>query len=122
MESTAILISNKETLRDSAKQEKIYDILTLLRGVVDGRKKLHIFVNVNKKNLEKLLTSLPALKRPTISPLSDKDWFSVNTVIERDRFLEILPALRKLAQGLVVYEPRQVLPLDEMNFGGNSEK
>jgi len=122
MESTAILISNKGTLRDSAKQEKIYDILTLLRGVVDGRKKLHIFVNVNKKNLEKLLTSLPALKRPTISPLSDKDWFSVNTVIERDRFLEILPALRKLAQGLVVYEPRQVLPLDEMNFGGNSEK
>jgi ATP phosphoribosyltransferase len=122
MESTAILIANKKSLKDASKQEKIYDILTLLRGVVDGRKKLHIFVNVNRKNLDKLLTSLPALKRPTISPLSDKDWFSVNTVIERDRFLEILPALRKLAQGLVVYEPRQVLPLDEMNFGGNSEK
>jgi ATP phosphoribosyltransferase len=121
MESTAILIANKKSLRDLAKQEKIYDIITLLRGVVDGRKKLHIFVNVNKKNLDKLLTSLPALKRPTVSPLSDKDWFSVNTVIERDRFLEILPTLRKLAQGLVVYEPRQVLPLDEMNFGGNSE-
>lgn len=89
---------------------------------MDGRKKLHIFVNVNKKNLEKLLKSLPALKRPTISPLSDKDWFSVNTVIEKDRFLEILPTLRKLAQGLVVYEPRQVLPLDEMNFRGNDEK
>jgi ATP phosphoribosyltransferase len=121
MESTAILIANKKAFRDPAKQEKIFDIITLLRGVVDGRKKLHIFVNVNKKNLDKLLTSLPALKRPTISPLSDKDWFSVNTVIERDRFLEILPTLRKLAQGLVVYEPRQVLPLDEMNFGGDSE-
>jgi ATP phosphoribosyltransferase len=121
MESTAILIANKKAFRDPAKQEKIFDIITLLRGVVDGRKKLHIFVNVNKKNLDKLLTSLPALKRPTISPLSDKNWFSVNTVIEKDRFLEILPTLRKLAQGLVVYEPRQVLPLDEMNFGGNSE-
>jgi ATP phosphoribosyltransferase len=121
MESSAILIANKKAFKDSAKQEKIFDILTLLRGVVDGRKKLHIFVNVNRKNLDKLLKSLPALKRPTVSPLSDKNWFSVNTVIERDRFLEILPILRKLAQGLVVYEPRQVLPLDEINFGGNSE-
>jgi ATP phosphoribosyltransferase len=121
MESSAILIANKKAFKDPAKQEKIYDILTLLRGVVDGRKKLHIFVNVNRKNLDKLLKRLPALKRPTVSPLSDKDWFSVNTVIERDRFLEILPTLRKLAQGLVVYEPRQVLPLDEMNLGGNSE-
>ncbi len=121
MESTAILIANKKALKDPAKQEKIYDVLTLLRGVVDGRKKLHIFVNVNKKNLDSLLKSLPALKRPTVSPLSDKNWFSVNTVIERDRFLEILPTLRKLAQGLVVYEPRQVLPLDKINLGGKSE-
>jgi len=121
MESTAILISNRRALKNPGKREKIYDILTLLRGVVDGRKKLHIFVNVNKDNLDELLKSLPALKRPTIAPLSDKDWYSVNTVIERDRFLELLPTLRRLAQGLVVYEPRQVLPLDEINFGGKEE-
>jgi len=121
MESTAILVSNKKALKNPAKKEKIYDILTLLRGVVDGRKKLHIFVNVNKDNLDELLKSLPALKRPTIAPLSDRDWYSVNTVIERDRFLELLPTLRRLAQGLVVYEPRQVLPLDEINLGGKEE-
>lgn len=121
MESTAVLIVNRKTLKNRAKKEKIWDILTLLRGVVDGRKKLHIFVNVNKRNLESLLKNLPALKRPTIAPLSDKDWYSVNTVIEKDRFLEILPTLRKLAQGLVVYEPRQVLPLDEMNLGGEDK-
>jgi ATP phosphoribosyltransferase len=114
MESTAVLIANKKALKNPAKREKIFDVLTLLRGVVDGRKKLHIFVNVNKDNLEALLKSLPALKRPTIAPLSDKDWYSVNTVIERNLFLELLPTLRKLAQGLVIYEPRQVLPLDEI--------
>jgi len=117
MESTAVLIANKKSLEDSVKAEKIYDILTLLKGVVDGRKKLHIFVNVSKDNLQELLKRLPALKRPTISPLSDKGWYSVNTVIEKDRFLELLPTLRKLAQGLVVYEPRQVLPLDEIPSG-----
>ena len=117
MESTAILIANKDSLKNLEKREKIYDILTLLRGVVDGRKKLHIFVNVREENIQRLLKSLPALRRPTISPLSEKGWYSVNTVIEKDRFLELLPALRSLAQGLVVYEPRQVLLLDEINLG-----
>jgi len=117
MESTAVLIANKRSMKDESKREKIYDILTLLKGVVDGRKKLHIFVNVNKENLHELLKKLPALKGPTVSPLSDKNWYSVNTVIEKDRFLELLPTLRKLAQGLVVYEPRQVLPLEEIASG-----
>ncbi len=117
MTSTAVLIANKEALKDNRKKEKIYDILTLLKGVVDGRKKLHIFMNVNKKNLQELLRNLPALKRPTVSPLSDGDWYSVNTVIDREQFLMLLPALRRLAQGLVVYEPRQVLPLEEISKG-----
>lgn len=116
MESTAVLIANKKSLTNPQKKEKIYDILTLLRGVVDGTKKLHIFVNVKKENLPKLLKELPALKKPTIAPLSDKGWYSVNTVIEKDLFLKLLPTLRRLAQGLVVYEPRQVLSLDEINW------
>jgi len=115
MESTAILIANRDSLRDPDKREKIYDVLTLLKGVVDGRKKLHIFVNVHRNNLQMLLERLPALKKPTVAPLSDENWYSVNTVIDRDQFLEILPILRRLAQGLVVYEPRQVLPLEEIN-------
>ncbi|MFQ6094639.1 MAG: ATP phosphoribosyltransferase [Candidatus Bathyarchaeia archaeon] len=117
MESTAVLIVNRRSIENESKREKIYDILTLLKGVVDGRKKLHIFVNVSKENLSELLKRLPALRKPTVSPLSDKNWYSVNTVIERDRFLELLPTLRKLAQGLVVYEPRQVLPLEEIASG-----
>ncbi len=122
MESTTVLVANKQALKDPEKQEKVFDILTLLRGVVDGRKKLHIFVNVSKKNLRELLNSLPALKRPTVSRLSDRNWYSVNTIIERDRFLELLPTLRRLAQGLVVYEPRQVLPLDEISLEEGDEK
>jgi ATP phosphoribosyltransferase len=114
MGSSALLIANKASLRDLGKREKIMDILTLLRGAVDGAKKLHIFANVKKSNLESLLEQLPALKRPTISDLSDPEWCAVNTVIEKDRFLEILPMLRTLAQGLVVHEPRQVLPLEEI--------
>lgn len=115
MWSSALLIANKASLRDAGKREKIMDILTLLRGAVDGAKKLHIFANVKRINLIPLLEQLPALKQPTISDLSNPEWCAVNTIIEKDKFIEILPALRALAQGLVVHEPRQVLPLEEIS-------
>jgi ATP phosphoribosyltransferase len=114
MRSSAVLIANKSALEDSQKKEKIYDILTLLKGVVDGSKRIHIFVNVKKENLQKLLTDLPALKNPTIAPLADENWCSVNTIVEKDCLINLLPKIRKLAQGIVVYEPRQVLALDEI--------
>lgn len=120
LHSMAVLIANRESLKDAGKHEKIYDILTLLQGVVDAEVKLHIFVNVTKENLNELLSRLPALKRPTISPLSDPDWFSVNTVIEKSELFRLLPTLRKLAQGLVVHEPQQILTLEQISREENN--
>jgi ATP phosphoribosyltransferase len=113
-ESTAILFASETALRDNWKNEKIKDITTLLKSAVDARQKLHIFVNVQEKNISKLMEILPSLKKPTIAKLAGtKDWFSLNTVIPREYFIKIVPVLRKYAQGLVVHIPRQVLPLDE---------
>jgi len=121
MVSTAHLITNRATLKDPWKREKIFDLKVMLRGVVEAQKKLHIFVNVREENLQKLLAQLPSLKRPTISPLSEKGWFAVNTVIGRSDLLRMLPTLRKLTQGLVVHEPQQILSLEEF-AGENGEK
>jgi ATP phosphoribosyltransferase len=115
LRSSAVLVANKSALQDPKKKEKIYDILTLLKGVVDGSKRIHIFVNVKKANLQKLLADLPALKNPTIAPLADEEWCSVNTIVEKDCLISLLPKIRRLAQGIVVYEPRQVLALDEIS-------
>jgi ATP phosphoribosyltransferase len=116
MESTAVLVANKNALKDPKKKEKIADMTALLKGVVEGRKKLHIFVNVEEKNLDRLLKSMPALKKPTISSLSEEGWYGVNTIIDKNEFIKIVPIMRKLAQGLVVMETRQILPLDEINL------
>jgi len=112
--STAHLIANKNSLRDKEKREKIYDILTVMRGAVQGRKYLHIYLNVEAKNLSRLLSSLPSLKRPTVSPLSEKGWYGVNTIVLKSEFHKMIPKLRKIAQGLVVHEPRQILELEEI--------
>ncbi len=113
--STAVLIANKNALKDDWKREKIKDILVLLKGVIEARKKLHIFMNVREENLNKVLLELPALKRPTISKLAGSEgWYAINTIIKKDEFLGLIPILRKYAQGLVVHEPRQILPLEDV--------
>ena len=121
MESSAVLVANKTALKDSKKREKIADMVALLKGVVEGRKKLHIFVNVKKENLNRLLASMPALKKPTISSLSEEGWYGVNTIIDKNEFIQIVPIMRRLAQGLVVMDPRQILPLDEINLDDDSD-
>jgi ATP phosphoribosyltransferase len=117
MRSTARLVANKKALKDPWKREKIYDLKIMLRGVVEAQKQLHIFVNVKEKNLQKLLSQLEALKRPTVSPLSEKGWFAVNSVINKKDLHAMLPALKKLAQGLVIHEPQNILSLEEFGEG-----
>ncbi len=114
LESNAFLVANKASLKDKSKREKIFDIVTLMKGAVHGRKYLHIYVNVRERNLQKLLKDIPSLKKPTISPLSEKGWYGVNTVIPKTEFHKIIPKLRKIAQGLVVHETRQILELEEI--------
>ena len=120
MESSAVFVANRIALRNTKKREKIADMIALLRGVVEGRKKLHIFVNVKKENLDHLLKNMPALKKPTVSELSEQGWYGVNTIIDKNEFIKLVPMMRKIAQGLVVMEPRQILPLDEINLDEHS--
>ncbi len=121
-ESTSVLIANRQSLKDKDKREKIKDMIALLKGVVEARKKLHIFVNVKSENLDKLLANLPALKKPTVSKLSEEGWHGINTVIDKDEFIKIVPVMRKFAQGLVVLEPRQILPLEEIKLDEDNDK
>jgi ATP phosphoribosyltransferase len=114
MKSSAHLIANKQSLKDKKKREKIFDIVTLMKGAVQGRKYLHLYMNIRKSNLKKLLKDIPSLKKPTISPLSEEGWYGVNTVILKSDFHKLIPKLRKIAQGLVVHEPRQILELEEI--------
>ncbi len=114
LESNAYLVANKNSLKDKSKREKIFDIVTLMRGAVHGRKYLHIYLNVEEKNLKKMLKEVTSLKRPTVSPLSEKGWYGVNTVILKSDFHKLVPKLRKIAQGLVVHETRQILELEEI--------
>src|SRR5207245_4079941 len=91
-----------------------YVSIHLITDEVDRKKHLHLFLNVRQQNLNRLLKELPSLKRPTISPLSEKGWYGINTVIPKSELHKLVPKLRKIAQGLVVHEPKQILALEEI--------
>ncbi len=110
--SSAHLFANKDSLNDPKKREKMLDVQTLMKGAVNGRKYLHVYLNVKEANLKKLLAQIPSLKRPTVSPLSEEGWFGVNTIIHKEQLHTLVPKLRRIAQGLVIHEPRQILELE----------
>ena len=82
----------------------------LLNGAMEAAGKVGLMLNVLRSELDKVLAVLPALKRPTISNLSDPDWVAVNTVIEEKTVREIIPRLKAAnAQGIVEYPLNKIV-------------
>ena len=73
-------------------------------------KKIRPAIIISKKNLTKVLKILPAMKRPTISNLSDSNWVDVDTILDEKTVKDIIPKLKKAgAQGLVEYPLNKVI-------------
>jgi len=102
--STTVFIANKKSWQDSWKRDKIGNITLLLRGAILAQGKVGLKMNVSKKNLTKILKLLPAMKRPTISTLTQEDWFDVDTIIDEKVVRTLIPKLIKAgAQGIIEY-------------------
>ena len=110
LESNTQLIANKQSWADSAKRRKLEDIKMLLEGAINALGKVGLMLNVEKKNLESVLGVLPALKKPTISPLSDGDWLALNTILDEATVRTIIPRLKEAgAQGIVEYPLNKIV-------------
>src|SRR5215831_5575267 len=82
LESNTQLIANTASWRDDWKRRKLEDIRMLLEGAINALGKVGLMLNVRKECLPVVLGILPALKKPTISPLSDSEWVAVNTILD----------------------------------------
>src|SRR6202140_4146804 len=82
MESNTQLIANTAAWKDAAKRRKLEAIRMRLEGAINALGKVGLMLNVEKVNLERVLSVLPALKRPTISTLSEDGWLAVNTILD----------------------------------------
>jgi len=108
--STTKLIANKDAWNDTQKRNKIENIALLLQGALIATQKVGLKMNVYKKNLQQVLAILPALKKPTISKLTDEDWFDVDTIIDEKIARNIVPELKRAgAEGIVEYPLNKVI-------------
>jgi ATP phosphoribosyltransferase len=110
LESNTQLIANQASWEDAAKRRKLEDIKMLLDGAINALGKVGLMLNVHQDCLKAVLGVLPALKRPTISHLSDEDWLAVNTILDESTVRDIIPRLKQAgAQGIVEYPLNKIV-------------
>jgi ATP phosphoribosyltransferase len=110
LESNTQLIANKESWKDDFKRRKLEDMKMLLEGAINALGKVGLMLNVHKNDLQAVLGVLPALKRPTISNLSDEEWLAVNTILDESTVRDIIPRLKQAgAQGIVEYPLNKIV-------------
>ena len=110
LESNTQLIANCESMKDEWKRRKLEDVQMLLEGAINALGKVGLMLNVHRDDLEKVLGVLPALKRPTISHLSDRDWLAVNTILDESTVRSLIPRLKEAgAQGIVEYPLNKIV-------------
>jgi ATP phosphoribosyltransferase len=110
LESTTRFIANKDSVKDSWKKDKIDEISMLLKGALAAEESVGLMMNVKKEDLDKVLKMLPALKNPTISPLSDGKWVAVMTIVNEKLVRDIILKLKEAgAQGIVEFPLNKII-------------
>jgi ATP phosphoribosyltransferase len=110
LSSTPRLIANHASWKDPWKRRKIETLALLLKGALEAESKVGLKMNISRQNLTKLLQSLPALRNPTISNLSQEGWVAVETIIDEHIVRELIPALKAAgAEGIIEYPLNKVV-------------
>ena len=107
LKSEAVLASN---LKLSAEKQEILDRLMFrIKAVLRAKSSKYILMNLPNEKIEKVRTILPVLKSPTILPLAQEGWSSLHSVIDEDKFWEVIDELKLAgAEGILV------VPIDKI--------
>jgi ATP phosphoribosyltransferase len=110
LESNTQLIANKKSWANDWKRGKLEDLKLLLEGAIGALGKVGLMLNVHRNNLDAVIQVLPALKRPTVSHLSDGEWLAVNTILDESTVRHIIPRLKQAgAEGIVEYPLNKIV-------------
>jgi ATP phosphoribosyltransferase len=110
LESSTQLIANPAATGDPWKRAKIDSLALLLQAAIEAHGRVGLMLNVDRVGLGSVLSLLPALQRPTVSPLSDAGWVAVNTIVDERVVRDLIPRLKRAgAQGIVEYPLNKVV-------------
>ncbi|MEE2738743.1 MAG: ATP phosphoribosyltransferase [Planctomycetota bacterium] len=110
MQSTPRFIANNQSYQESWKKSKIDDLAMMLSGAMAAEGRVGLMMNVRKDKLSEAVAILPSLQNPTVSPLADKEWVAINTIIEEDIVRNIVPSLKSIGvKGIVEYPLNKII-------------
>ena len=110
MQTNTQLIANHEAWKDAEKRAKIEQIALLLKGALQGAKMVGIKMNVPEEKMEEVIGMLPSLNAPTVAPLYQTKWFSVEIVVNSDVVRDLIPdLLNHGAEGIIEYPLNKVI-------------
>jgi ATP phosphoribosyltransferase len=110
MQTNTQLIANHNAWKDPEKRSKIEQIALLLKGALQGAKMVGIKMNVPEEKMEDVIGMLPSLNAPTVAPLYNTKWFSVEIVVSSDVVRDLIPdLLNHGAEGIIEYPLNKVI-------------
>jgi ATP phosphoribosyltransferase len=110
MESTTVFVCNDAAWNDPWKRAKMESLVLLLEGALNAERLVGLKMNVPKDAMHRISSLLPALKKPTVSPLADDGWVAVEVVMDEKTVRDLIPRLKRAgAEGLVEYPLNKVI-------------
>lgn len=110
LHTTTRLIASRAALDDPWKKAKIDQIALLTRAALAARHKVALKMNVPVAQIDQVVHLLPSLHAPTVSPLYDRNWLALETVVDSGQIRDLIPRLTAAgAQGILEYELRKMV-------------
>jgi ATP phosphoribosyltransferase len=111
LESTTQFLANPRALDSPWIRDAVEDLRLLMRGVLDARRRVLLEMNVTQPDLEAVLGMLPAMKAPTVQPLSGNGAFAVKAAVPTDDAPALIPRLKRAgATDILEMRLRRVMP------------
>jgi ATP phosphoribosyltransferase len=110
MTSSTRFIANKRSYEDPSKREKFDEMRMVFKAILDARLRVMLEMNIPKERFNDVVSELPCMRAPTVSPLHNDQGFAVKIAVPRAEVSRLVPRLKKLgAMDIVEYDLRKVV-------------
>lgn len=110
LSSTTRFIANRQAMNDVWKKKKIENLAILLKGALAAEGMVGLKMNLEEKNIAKIMEILPALKKPTVSRLTLPGWIALEVILEEKTVKKIIPELKRAgAEGIIEYPLNKII-------------
>jgi len=107
LDSQAVLVANKNL--DEENRKILENLLLRINAVKAAKNYKYIMMNAPDRQLKNICALLPGMKSPTVVPLAEKGWSSIQSVVNENDFWEVIEKLKQFeAQGILV------VPIEKM--------